>query len=40
MANITITADGIVQVIKIGEVISGPPGPRGVQGEPGKPLRY
>ena len=40
MANITITADGIVQVIKIGEVISGPPGPQGVQGEPGKPLRY
>lgn len=40
MANITITADGIVQVIKIGEVITGPQGPQGVQGEPGKPLRY
>ena len=40
MANVTITADGIVQVIKIGEVITGPPGPQGVQGEPGKPLRY
>ncbi len=40
MANVTITADGIVQVIKIGEVISGPPGPQGIQGEPGKPLRY
>lgn len=40
MANITITADGIVQVIKIGEVITGPPGPQGIQGEPGKPLRY
>lgn len=40
MANVTITADGIVQVIKIGEVISGPQGPQGVQGEPGKPLRY
>jgi hypothetical protein len=37
MANITITADSIVQVIKIGEVITGPPGPQGVQGEP---LRY
>lgn len=40
MANVTITADGIVQVIKIGEVIAGPPGPQGVQGEPGKSLRY
>jgi hypothetical protein len=40
MANVTITADGIVQVIKIGEVITGPQGPQGVQGEPGKPLRY
>lgn len=40
MANVTITADGIVQVIKIGEVITGPQGPRGVQGEPGRPLRY
>lgn len=40
MANITITADGTVQVIKIGEVITGPPGPQGIQGEPGKPLRY
>lgn len=40
MANVTITADGIVQVIKIGEVITGPPGPQGIQGEPGKPLRY
>ena len=37
MANVTITADGIVQVIKIGEVITGPQGPQGVQGEP---LRY
>lgn len=40
MANVTITADGIVQVLKIGEVITGPPGPQGIQGEPGKPLRY
>ena len=40
MANVTITADGIVQVIKIGEVITGPPGPQGIQGEPGKSLRY
>ena len=35
MANITITADGIVQVIKIGEVITGPPGPQGVPGPVG-----
>lgn len=35
MANVTITADGIVQVIKIGEVISGPQGPQGVQGPAG-----
>lgn len=40
MANVTITADGTVQVIKIGEVITGPQGPQGIQGEPGKPLRY
>lgn len=40
MANVTITADGTVQVIKIGEVITGPQGPQGVQGEPGKSLRY
>lgn len=40
MANVTITADGTVQVIKIGEVITGPPGPQGIQGEPGKSLRY
>lgn len=33
MANITITADGIVQVIKIGEVIAGPPGSPGVDGK-------
>lgn len=40
MANVTIQADGTVQVIKIGEVITGPPGPQGIQGEPGKSLRY
>lgn len=32
MANITIQADGTVQVIKIGEVITGPQGPQGPQG--------
>jgi hypothetical protein len=33
MANITITADGTVQVIKIGEVITGPPGNPGIDGK-------
>lgn len=33
MANVTITADGTVQVIKIGEVITGPPGSPGVDGK-------
>ncbi len=33
MANVTITADGTVQVIKIGEVITGPPGKPGVDGK-------
>lgn len=33
MANVTITADGIVQVIKIGEVITGPQGSPGVDGK-------
>ena len=33
MANVTITADGIVQVIKIGEVITGPQGNPGVDGK-------
>ena len=32
MTNITIQADGTVQVIKIGEVITGPQGPQGPQG--------
>jgi hypothetical protein len=35
MANVTITVDGIVQVIKIGEVITGPPGPQGIPGPAG-----
>lgn len=35
MANVTIQADGTVQVIKIGEVITGPQGPQGIQGERG-----
>lgn len=33
MANVTITADGTVQVIKIGEVITGPPGSPGIDGK-------
>lgn len=33
MANVTITADGTVQVIKIGEVITGPQGKPGVDGK-------
>nr|DAT57983.1 MAG TPA: hypothetical protein [Caudoviricetes sp.] len=33
MANVTITADGTVQVIKIGEVITGPQGNPGVDGK-------
>ena len=33
MANVTITADGTVQVIKIGEVITGPAGKPGIDGK-------